>query len=261
MAVFQQERHVELNEESRSVFVITSSLVSFTAGELPHTNVFVLTIITREDPKDDVLARVASIADLTELPQGRDSGLASATGTDILYLSSTCTLQYFSLDEAIAAQGAIKDRVNALITSWQTFDTEFNAPDPTPATYTLPSVDLSQLCTLVEAYKVAKQDRYQKELTETAADATKTAAEADLTTKQGLLNAAEVSCTLRVTLTALVATATTALTNAQVALIEATQELTSALAIESDALDEVLVLDPDFDKYTIPLVDDVPPGP
>jgi hypothetical protein len=224
-------------------------------------NVFVQTIVTREDPKDDTLARVASVADLSAFPQGRSLGLASASGVGILYLASACTLRYYSLDEAIAAQGAVKDRVNALITSWKRFDADFNAPDPTPATYTLPTTDLTQLCALIDTYKTAKQDRYQKELAKSDATDAQAAASTDLLTKQSLLNAAEAGCALRATLASLVSAATTALTNAQVALTAATQALSSAQATETAALNAVLSLNPDFDKYTIPLVDDVPPGP
>lgn len=272
MAVFEQERHVELLEETTPVYFITSRLVSYryvgdglmppvTIDELPHADVFVMTIVTREDPKDDTLARVATVADLSELPRGRDAGLVSALGVGILYLQSSCTLKYYKLDEAIAAQTAVKDRVNALIATWMQFDDEFNAPDPTPATYILPSPDLTQLCALVEVYKVAKQDRYQKERTKTADTDAQTAAETDLLTKQSLYNAAEAGCALRTTLSSLVSAATTVLTDAQVALIAATQALTSAQATETAALNAVLALSPDFDKYTIPLVDDVPPGP
>ncbi len=191
MAVFEQERHVELRDEEIPIYVVTSTLVSFNPDELPHTDVFVITLNTRDDPKDDTLARVATVADLTELPRGRDAGLAAETGVGILYLTNTWRLEYEELDEAMAAAEAIKDRVNALILSWQTFDDEFNAPDPSPAQYILPTVDLSQLCALIEEYKISKQDRYQKQISQEDADATQVAAGTDYTYKYGLVTAVE----------------------------------------------------------------------
>ena len=376
MAIFEQERHVELQDDETEVYAVTSTLVSFNTGELPHANVFVVTINTREDPKDDTLARVATVADLTELPQGRDAGLASTLGIGILYLISSFRLEYGELDEAIAAMGAIKDRVNALILSWQTFDDEFSAPDPTPAVYILPTSDLSQFCTLVETYKTAKQNRYQKQLTQEAATAAQAAASADYVYKYGLVTgieswatlgsvvagemsadkaafdvinaasalslsaarvardaldtfhtaagvyynikvatpipdadditflAAQVTAanavtaatdaadTFQIAVNTAVATAAQmaghvtdanaltvgisalkstytssrdaagiALTSAEAALITANQVLTSAQTLEGTTLAAVLAISPDFDKYTIPLLDDVPPTP
>ena len=387
MAVFEQERHVELRDEETEVYVITSTLVSYLVDELPHPNVFVINIATREDPKDDTLARVATVADLTELPRGRDAGLASETGVGILYLTNTWRLEYFDLDEAITAMGVVKDRVNALILSWQTFDDTFSAPDPTPASYILPTPDLSQLCTLVENYKTAKQDRYQKQLTQASVSSARTAANNDYTYKYGLVtgidpmklladtvsgsmaadkiafdaaNAAStiVQASYKVTrdsyltsnnaaeayydagvayytaknvgdpddilfnaatsvflaarviaedavvaATAAIGTyqialdialtnatamaghvtdasslagglgsiettyiaardiAATTLATAEAALITANQELTEAQTLETTTLNAVLAVSPDFDKYTIPLLDDVPPTP
>jgi len=128
--------------------------------ELPHLFVFVLTLVTRNDPKDDSLARVARIADLTTLPIGREAALASSTGTGIEYLEPTAVTKYTTLTEAIDAQTAIKDRVNALINDWISFNATFNAPDPTPDNITLPTVDLSQKDALIAAYKLAKETRY-----------------------------------------------------------------------------------------------------
>jgi hypothetical protein len=187
MAVFTQERHVELANDESEIYVITSTLVSYLVDELPHPDVFVVNIATREDAKDDTLARVATIADLTTLPRGRDAGLASASGVDILYVTNTWRLEYVSLDEGVAASDTVRERVNALILSWQTFDSEFDAPDPTPASYILPTSDLSELCARVEEYKVAKQDRYQKDLAATAADDTRTATNDDYLYKYGLV--------------------------------------------------------------------------
>jgi hypothetical protein len=66
--------------------------------------------VDRSDPKRDAFARVARISDLTTLPLGRNAGLGSS-GSE--YLSTTSTLTYPTLDEAIAAEKVITDRCNA----------------------------------------------------------------------------------------------------------------------------------------------------
>jgi hypothetical protein len=156
--------------------------------QLPHLFVFVLLINDRADPKADTLARVARIADLTTLPEGRNAGLLSKTGTGVEYLSTTCVLAYYTLTDAIAGAQAIQDRVSSLITEWTTFNSEFNAPDPTPADIELPLTQDTQKQALINAYAAAKQACYQQFLTTSAADAAFTAAQTDYTYKQGLVS-------------------------------------------------------------------------
>ncbi len=187
MAVLQQERHVELVSGTQERFVITSRMASASIpSELPHLNVFVLTIADRSNPKADTLARVARLSDISTLPIGRDAGLASGSGTGLEYLVSSAVASYTNLTDGVNGAAAIKDRVNALITDWSTFRSQFNAPDPTPASYTLPATDSSAVTTLIAAYKAAKQDRYQKQIDKTSADAALTAAQADYTYKTQL---------------------------------------------------------------------------
>lgn len=188
MAVLSQERHVELVSGASEAFVVTSLMASATIpAQLPHLNVFVLTVNDVDDPKQDVLARVARIADLSLVPIGRDAGIAAPTIEGIQYLSASTTNIYDTLETANDAAVAFQDRVNALIEGWITFRTEFNAPDPSPALYTLPRVDPSQKTALINAYKAAKQDRYVKNLAKVEADAVLTRALADFTFKSSLI--------------------------------------------------------------------------
>jgi hypothetical protein len=188
MAVFQQERHVELVTGANEQFVITSLMVSATIpDQLPHLNVFVVTIVDPDDPKQDTLARVARIADLTTIPIGRTAGIITPGPTGPEYLAASSTNFFDTLETGNDAAVAFKDRVNQLIEDWITFRTEFNAPDPTPAQYILPVVDPSQKAALIEAYALAKQDAYQKQLIKTEADAELTRTQADYTYKQSLL--------------------------------------------------------------------------
>lgn len=188
MAVFEQERHVELVEGADQLFFITSRMVSATIpDQLPHLNVFVITVTDEQNPKLDTLARVANLADLTLIPIGRDPGIAAPGLNGIEYLADSSTNTYTTLETANDAAVAFQDRVNALIQEWITFRTEFNAPEPTPAFYTFPTVDPSQLDALVAAYGAAKQSGYAQLQTKTAADTTLLLAQADFTYKQSLV--------------------------------------------------------------------------
>lgn len=176
----RQERHVELVGGATQAFVITSEVHAITPSvppSLPHVNIFVLNVVDVTDPKKDTLVRVGTLADITTLPIGRTAGIARPSAAGILYLSSTVTVSYDTLEVANTAAKTFKDRINALITSWVSFSTDFLAVDPTPAIYFLPSVDVSHKTALINAYAVAKQDRYQKQLA-------KDGAQADLDTAQ-----------------------------------------------------------------------------
>lgn len=186
MANLQQERHVELINGADQAFIVTSTMTAATIpAQLPHLSVFVFTIVDPLDPKRDAFTRVAQIADLTTLPQGRDAALAAVPdATNTFFLSPTCRLSYPSLDEGEAAAQAISDRVNALILSWIDFYTNFNAPSPTPDNISLPTADPAQLQALINAYTAAKEDRYAKGLAVTAADAALARAQAAYTQAQ-----------------------------------------------------------------------------
>lgn len=333
MATFSQERHVELVSGANEAFVITNLMVSaLVPDELPHVSVFVLTVNDVSDPKQDTLARVANIADLTTIPVGRDAGVAAPSADGIQYLSASATVSYETLEVANDAAVAFQDRVNALVEGWILFRDEFSAPDPTPALYTFPRGDSTQKEVLIAAYKAAKQDRYQKQLDKDEADAELARAQVEYAYRQGLVSAIEAIDTKAATnttemstlkagidtllsasntfyaaasgtppsgaeKTAFLAAITTATTMqsvgvgymADAAAMEAqidtyrssrvteasaanddliaaqsdattkTQQLTSALATESAALQAVLAVCPDFDKHSIPFVDDTEP--
>lgn len=192
MANLRQERHVELVTGLQEQFVITSQLTAANIpSELPQLAIFVLSIVTREDPKDDTFSRVGRVSDLTTLPVGRDAGLASAGGTNIEYLSAGATLIYTTLNDAVLASTTIRDRVSALVTSWNQFYTQFNAPDPTPIDYLIPSIDPSQVAALIGAYRVAKHSAYSAFAAKQAADTQFTFATTDLASKSTRLASAK----------------------------------------------------------------------
>ncbi len=328
MATFDQTRHVELIAGGDQAFVIENEMkAAAIPSELPHVSVFVVNVVDVFDPKQDTLARVATLADLTLVPIGRDAGIAAPGGDGIQYLSAEWTAVYSTLETALDAAQAFRDRVNKLVVDWQTFRTRFDA-SPTPAVYTFPATDTSPKTTLINAYKVAKQDRYQKQLAKNAADVTLVSAQADSTYKQSLVdgispiasgavtNQTEMSqvtgffstiqaagtvfaganpsgtgiATFQAALTlaasqsanavAFVAdagtllaltttyqsarqgeavTASSVVTTATIDQISKSQALIAAVALETAALAAVLVVCPDFDKHSIPFVDDTEP--
>ena len=329
MATFKQTRSVVLVAGAAQAFVILNEMLAAAIpAELPHLSVFVVNVVDPLDPKQDTLAGVATIADLTTIPEGRDPGIAAPGPDGTQYLSASWRASYDTLETARDAAQAFRDRVNKLITDWQSFKTDFSAPDPTPAIYTFPATDTSPKTTLIAAYKVAKQDRYQKQITKAAADAALVAAQADLTHEQELVsdiapiaaatvsNQSEMSqvagflATLQAagitfaganpsgiglstfqaaltlaasqgaqavafgsdagTLLALattyqsarqaeVAVATSTASAAVINQIAKTQALAAAVALETAALAAVLAVCPDFNKHSIPFVDDTEP--
>lgn len=329
MATFDQTRHVELVAGGDQSFVIENEMkAAAIPAELPHLSVFLVNVVDAFDPKQDTLARVATLADLTLAPIGRDAGIATPGGDGMQFLTATWIASYETLETALDAAQAFRDRVNKLIVDWQTFSTAFNAPSPTPAVYTFPAVDTSPKTTLINAYKVAKQDRYQKQIAKDASDAALAAAQTDNTYKQGLFsdmapivaavttNQSEMSqvigflstlqaagttfaganpagvgiTTFQAALTLAASqgaqgvafaadagallglagtyqnarqsdasTAASVLTAASADQISKAQALTAAISVETAALAAVLVVCPDFDKHSIPFVDDTEP--
>jgi hypothetical protein len=177
MSILRQERHVEYISGGVQSFVITSSLAAVDKGVLPHPFVFVYSIVDRNDPKADTFARIATLADLTTLPQGRDAGLAAGSGVNIEFLQTSSVLSYSDLETATQAAKTVQDRMDTLVEDWSSYMTDFLA-SPTPAAITLPSVALTTKQGLIDAFKQAKQTLYAQTVTATATSAALSAAQA-----------------------------------------------------------------------------------
>lgn len=196
-----QERYVQTTSPTQDQFVIVSTMqTAVTPDQLPHLLVFVYQLVDLLSPKDDAFVRVATIGDLTTLPQGRNAALLAASGTGQLYLVQTVTLTYSTLTDAQIAAQAIRDRVNALITNWIGYQADFLAPPATPAIIYLPSVDPTAKQALINTYIAAKQAGYVQWQTKLAADAAVTAARTAVTTLQGYVTSLQgiSTATLRV---------------------------------------------------------------
>lgn len=174
-------------------------------GDLPFTHLFVVTLGTNADPKTDVLARIATPADLRQsdasapvyvkvsstdmIRIGTDDFARIANINDISklprdrviaqrrgftqYLTSSVAMVYDNVTTADAAAKQIIDRVSALVTEWRSFNSDF-ATNPYQD-YNLPSPGAS-----VESARTAiyVDKRNSREEAEAARDAAKLAKEA-----------------------------------------------------------------------------------
>lgn len=142
-----------------------------TAGTLPTKNLFVMQIQDPADPKNDIVARVATPRDLrqidgsyylkaqaaTALTLSGDLFLRVANTTELAslaqdratavrqgesyYLTSVLARSYEALETADAAVRQVLDRLSALTTAWTTINTNF-VTTPT-AEYDLPVLESS----------------------------------------------------------------------------------------------------------------------
>ncbi len=181
-ATLTQTRDVSYIDAVVSRYNVTSTLTD--KGPLPSTYVFVMKIFDRSNAKADVLQRIGRIADITTLPQGRDAALlATPTGVGMEFLTPTVMLGYTDLATAEAGALAVKDRLNALVTSYLDYSTNFfNTLEVIP----LPVMDKIALTALIEVYRLAKVDRRVKSTANDVATAAVAAATAALSGTGGL---------------------------------------------------------------------------
>lgn len=152
--VRQIRRQVTLADGSVR-FEVASEVVD--RGDLPFPHLFVVTISSSVDPKDDVLARVATPVDLrradptaplyvkvtstdiTSIPPDTFARIANVNDVSQLprdrvvaqrqgytqYLTTAVTMLYDNVTTADAAALQILDRLSALVNEWRSFSTEF----------------------------------------------------------------------------------------------------------------------------------------
>lgn len=202
-------------------------------GDLPDAGAFVFEILDDDDPKEDLFARVATVADLETFGLSRSAALISGAG---FYRSSTVTKSYVNtqtgqsgLRAANEAKGFLVERVNELVSEYQTFLNEFKA-DP-PEVFVFPEADAGILTPLVDDYTAKKEERAAQEETVDAKqdecdelDAEYTAAVADADAAQQVLDA------LNKALSSL-QTAKTALTNIDSASSDLSDDVVDALTV------------------------------
>jgi hypothetical protein len=124
-------------------------------GDLPAASVFLMEIVDEQDPKDDVLARVCTVADMETFRINRASAI---TAGDRFYRSITASKFYSSVDVAIKAKDFLIEQVNALVTEYASYLTGFKA-DPAEI-IVFPMVNAGILGPAIAAYtaKAAEAD-------------------------------------------------------------------------------------------------------
>lgn len=208
----RQVRRVVIQADGSGAYEITTTVID--KGDLPTPHLFVVTIVDPLDPREDVLARIATPADLRRLETGwhirvdrtdliyiagdpfaRVASLDELTTTtrsraDAVhagkteYLTSTVRLLYTDATTAEAAYRQLLARLSALVTAWRTFTSGVTAFVTTPSTtYDLPAGDIGERDVRIAAYRatVTERERIEGEqrAAETAWTACQSASEAD----------------------------------------------------------------------------------
>ena len=123
-------------------------------GDLPDSGIFVLEIVDEEDPKKDTFVRVASAADFEAYPISRDEAVkALASTTKNYYRSTELVVEYDTIDTAVESSKVIKDLIDSLASTWDTYITDFYT---TSDVTTHPTLNIDTLTELVNTYVDAK---------------------------------------------------------------------------------------------------------
>lgn len=149
---YAQQRRTVFASLTQSLFEVTTTLTD--RGDLPDRGAFVKEIIDANDASLDQFVRVAEVGDVETWSLDRPTALARG---DLLYRTSTLTVQYPTLSEAQAAAEFLVDKLNALVDTYQEFNGDFSA-DPGEV-YALPQTNLAQLENLVSAYTAKVAER------------------------------------------------------------------------------------------------------
>lgn len=127
-------------------------------GDLPSDRIFVVNINDETDSKEDTFARVATIADFTEVKATRGAAIAV---DEALYRTSSFTLYYDNLETAINAQTTLKERIDELVSDYEAYAEDFEAVVAEVTVH--PQVGQSTYDAAVTAYQNALRDTLDAE--------------------------------------------------------------------------------------------------
>lgn len=117
-------------------------------GTLPDASIFLLEIITPNDPKDDKFLRLCSPSDFSSYGTDRDQ----AALTSGIYRATTCSFRYTSVATANDSWKALSGSINALVNEYDVFLTAFlTQPEGVDTLY--PTIDLSEKTARIAAYQ------------------------------------------------------------------------------------------------------------
>lgn len=140
------------------------TIVVIDNGDLPDKAFFVITINNVLDSKQDTFARVATIPDFTELETDRGTAVDA---DDLEYRTSTFILWYDDLDTAVNAQQVLKERIDELVSDYETYADDFVTASETTVH---PRVGESTYEAAVTAYEDALRNTLDAEAVRDAAE-------------------------------------------------------------------------------------------
>jgi hypothetical protein len=122
-------------------------------GDLPDQFIFVISINDETDSKEDTFARVATIADFTEIQSSR---LNAVNADETLYRTSSFILYYDNLETAINAQTVLKEKIDELVSDYEDYEADFETVVAEVTTH--PQLDQATYDAAVTAYQDALRD-------------------------------------------------------------------------------------------------------
>jgi len=146
-----------------------------TAGELPHRNIYVYHIQSKDNPATDEFTRVATVDDMSQFQLEREDAVARE---EEYYLSFVVEFYYADVNVAISAKEALTTRINDLINTWIVYQDGFTNTDGQVTSY--PTADPGYEAELVRIYTDAKASRIAAEKDIVASDLKVTTAKLEL---------------------------------------------------------------------------------
>jgi hypothetical protein len=127
-------------------------------GDLPSDKIFVISINDETDSKEDTFARVATIADFTEVQENRSDAIDD---DEVLYRTNAFVLYYDNLETAINAQTVLKERIDELVNNYEDYQEDFETVVAEVTVH--PQVGESTFDAAVTAYQDALRDTLDAE--------------------------------------------------------------------------------------------------
>ena len=139
------------NSDPAKRYSITSTCI--VPGTLTDTGIFVLSIPTPSDPKDDGFTRLITVQDVNSFLTDRDDAIQE--GADY-WRSPTSTLYFADIETANAAWKELSNRITALVNSVDSYNVEFSTP-PGGSVVTYPTTDTGDKDLLIAAFEATAQ--------------------------------------------------------------------------------------------------------
>lgn len=178
----ESSRNVVLIDGEQQFRIVT---VCTAKGDLPDPGIFVHQIMDSDDPAEDEFIRVAEIVDFDEYLDDRVAAVAAGAE---YWRSYTLTKFYTDIEVANAAKTAIQDRVDELVSGYQTYVNSFLTSSEV---VDLPTGQATLLESLNNAYNTAYDDYETAVADEATSQTAKDDADSEFTSAQTSLQSAQ----------------------------------------------------------------------